>query len=210
MPELMTRLRGADPARGRTLPQPTRAAVLDRIGDEEPTPTTRAPRRRPPVRRTLLPAALVALVVTGAAVATFEVGQSPEQVKRDYSRVIHDVPLPPGYKWPGAMVMRGVVYAGRRAAIMAATAQADCAWWDYWLAAAKRRDHAAMRRAVAGQAKVFAITPRHAKGSSEDVGGLDASSVAYHRLLVADAKADRTARVAAYVDVNCRAALRSR
>jgi hypothetical protein len=92
---------------------------------------------------------------------------------------------------------------GRRAAIMAATGQADCAWWDYWLAADRRGDRATMARALAGRIRVLALTPRHPRGASEDLGGIDASTVAYDRLLIRDAKAGQADRIASYVDVNC-------
>jgi len=67
-----------------------------------------------------------------------------------------------------------------------------------------------MKRALAGERRVFALTPRHPRGASEDVGGIDATTVAYHRLLVNDAGAGRSERIASYVDVNCGTSIRQR
>jgi hypothetical protein len=210
MPDLMGRLSQADPARGQSLPATTGAAILARALSSPPVRPGRPARRRLPSRPTLVLAAVLALAICGAGVATFDFGQSANQVEDDYARAIRDVPLPPGYRWPGAAVEEDSVYAGKRAAIMQATAQAGCAWWDYWLSAATRGDAAAMALALAGQQSVFAVTPRAPRGGSEDVGGIDATTVAYHRRLVADARAGRRQRIASYVEVNCSAAIRRR
>jgi hypothetical protein len=205
--DLLARLEAADPARGRRHPEDERERLLARIVEE---PAASAPARRTRriiPRRTLLLAAILALAVSGVGLATFDLGQTPDEVERDYADVIREVPLPPGYRWPGAVLEPDAVYAGRRAAIMQATSQATCAWWDHWLRAAGRGDERTMAGALRGQARVFAMTPRAPKNGPEDVGGLDESSVAYHRELVAGARAERTGPVEGFVDINCPAGL---
>src|SRR5919197_347237 len=121
MPDgLIERLRRADPARA--------AAPLT----EE--------------HRALLLACILALACAAAATAGVILsGQSGDQVRNDYVEVTRHVPLPPGYRWPGADAPdtadgAGVVYAGRNTALMQATLQANCAWWDAWLRAHARGD----------------------------------------------------------------------
>lgn len=208
MPDVMARLERADPARGRQLPEPERIALLQRVAIEQVP--ARPPGRRQIPRRTLALAAVLALAVSGVGLATFDFGQAPDEVERDYNQVIKRIPLPPGYRWPGAQVEHDAVYAGRRAAVMQATIQADCAWWDHWLAAAAGGESATMARALDAEARVFAATPRAPNNGSEDAGGIDATTVAHHRTLVADAKAGRTQRIASYVAINCSNAIRRR
>jgi hypothetical protein len=208
--DLLTRLEAADPARDRRLPEDERERLLARIVEE---PLSSAPARRGrriAPRRTLVLAAILALAASGVGLATFDFGQSPDEVERDYAEVIRQVPLPPGYRWPGAVLDPDAVYAGRRAAIMQATSQASCAWWDHWLRAAARGDERTMAAALRGQARVFAMTPRAPKHGPEDVGGLDESSVAFQRELIASARAGRTGPVESYIEINCPAGLTPR
>jgi hypothetical protein len=135
-------------------------------------------------------------------------GQSGHEVRDHYAEVTRQVPLPPGYRWPGADApdtVDGVrvVYAGHNAALMQATLQATCAWWDAWLRARARGDAAGMRAALAGHARVMALTPRHRPGDSEDAGGADASVFALERKLVGEAQAGRVDGVRARQAANC-------
>lgn len=50
---------------------------------------------------------------------------------------------------------------------------------------------------------MFDMTPRHPRGASEDVGGIDATTVAALTQLIADARAGKTAPVRAYLRANC-------
>jgi hypothetical protein len=85
------------------------------------------------------------LALTCAGVGTASVilfGQSGRQVRDDYAAVTRHVPLPRGYRWPGADASDTVdgvraAYAGRNTALMHATLQATCAWWDAWLRATR-------------------------------------------------------------------------
>ena len=155
--------------------------------------------------------AVLALGGAGAGVAALSGGgQSAQQVEQSYASVIRNIPLPPGYRFPGADVESrdpasgaGIVYAGHNAALMQATGQATCAWWEYWRGGYSRHDSRTMAAALAGHARVVALTPRHRDGQSEDAGGADASVFAYEALLVSDARAQRPARIDGYLKANC-------
>jgi hypothetical protein len=213
MPDgLIERLRRADPARAAApLTEEHRARLLAasvaRRDAPKPVAPLRAHRHAP--RRALLLACILALACAAAATAGVILsGQSGDQVRNDYVEVTRHVPLPPGYRWPGADAPdtadgAGVVYAGRNTALMQATLQANCAWWDAWLRAHARGDVAGMRAALAGHAEVIALTPRHRPGDSEDAGGADASLLAAERRLVADAHAGRTSAIRQRQAVNC-------
>jgi hypothetical protein len=201
--DLMTRLATADPARDRRLANHRREAILEAVKAAPPQ------RRRSPLttRRLVVMAILVALGAAGVGVAALSRnGQTPRQVSQSYAQVIRHIPLPPGYRWPGADVPTegNVVFAGRNAALMQATGQATCAWWDYWRAAYSQHDDAAMAAALAGHARVIALTPRHRPGDSEDAGGADESVFAYERVLVRDARARTPGRIDQYLKANCR------
>jgi hypothetical protein len=202
--DLITRLTAADPALDARLPDHTREAIFEGIKAAPPQ------RRRSPLttRRLLVIAILAALAAAGVGVAALSRGgQTPRQVSLSYAEVTRHIPVPPGYKWPGADVPTaeaGVVFAGQNAAVMQATGQATCAWWDYWRAAYSRDDKGTMAAALAGQAGVMAITPHHRPGDSEHAGGADESVFAYERVLLRDARAGRPGRIDQYLKANCR------
>jgi hypothetical protein len=212
MPEdVMDRMRAADRARaGESLSDEHRARLLAAsvVRRAEPAPRVNRLRGRAP-RRALLLAGLVALASAGVGTAAgvFS-GQSGREVREDYAAVTRRVPMPPGYRWGGADAPDtvdgvGAVYAGRNAALMTATAQALCAWWDAWLRAHARDDAAGMRAALAGHDKVLAMVPRAPRDGSEDAGGSDPTYFAAEHALVDDARAGRPGNIRSSVAINC-------
>jgi hypothetical protein len=208
---VMKRLSAADPARGAApLTDEHRARLLAASVSrrDQPSAMPRRVHRRVP-RRSALLAAVLALTCAGVGTAAVVLSrQSGGEVRDDYLDVTRRVPLPPGYRWPGADApdaTDGVraVYAGHNMALMQATFQATCAWWDAWLQAHARADGAGMHAALAGHDKVLALTPRHRAGDSEDAGGADASFFAAERRLIADARAGRVSVIRARQAINC-------
>jgi hypothetical protein len=208
MPDLViTRLQRADPA---ALAVPLTDADRTRLR-EAALARTRPAQTRPARRRhraALLTGAGLAVCATAAVAAVLLSGQTGGQVRDDYAEVIRRIPLPAGYVWPGADAPDGadgtpIVYAGRNAALMQATGQAGCAWWDAWLRADARGDAGGRAAALRGRRRVLALTPRHHEGQSEDAGGIDASTVAYERGLLAAGAAGRRAPIVGDQRVNC-------
>jgi hypothetical protein len=208
----LARLKAADPAAGLAMSGLQRQDVIERVrAAASAPPRTRRRWPRLTARRTFAIAALIVLGGgAGAGVAALSGGQSARQVERSYASVTRHVPLPPGYRWPRADVQSRdpasgakVVYAGHNAALMQATGQATCAWWDYWRRSFSHGDSGAMAAALAGHARVVALTPRHRAGDSEDAGGADASVFAYEAKLVVDARAGRPQAIDQYLKVNC-------
>ena len=208
---LIERLRYADPARrARPLTDERRARLLaaSAARRDQPNPRLGRAHRRAP-RRAVLLASMLPLTCAGVGTASVILfGQSGRQVRDDYAAVTRHVPLPRGYRWPGADASDTVdgvraVYAGRNTALMHATLQATCAWWDAWLRAHAPRDAAGMHAALAGHDEVIALIPRHRPTDSEDAGGADASWFAAERELAADTRAGRAGRIRMSQANNC-------
>lgn len=196
-PDALDTLRRHDPAAA--LP-PAEADARERLHRAiVAEPVRSRPEKRPRRRgRLVLVAAAVALVLSAAAWSLYSGSlDTPETVSREFDDATKSIPLPPGETWDEPYLPDGLY--GQRAALMAALAQAECAWLRYW----DEGDAAQRSEALVGIRKLRTLMPLHPQGAPEEVGGYDESSLRATDRMIAEAARGDGRTVRQHLLANC-------
>ena len=173
--DAITLLRRHDPASAlRPLPEAEAGAMREAILRSPAA----APRRARPRWPLAAAAAAAVLLVGGATVYSSISGDDDAPtVRREYAAVRRTIALPAGVRWRPLDLPANAVF-GQGYALQFAIGQAQCAWYDHWIAAARSGDSAGVARSYAEARSLRSRMPLHRAGQPEDAGGYTRGSLA--------------------------------
>ena len=200
-PDLLRRLRDADPAEAMPPQDPaSRDALRRALVSGARTSAARAPRPLLRRRLSIAAAAIAAILVLGGSAYGASVildwpaplppghGLTALQVQRQYDVWRTKIELPPGATWQKKLLLpTDTTYGSREGAAQAVT-QAMGAWAVEWQTAAEAGDRQRVETAMSQLASLRASIPVSTDGNDSGTGIWDTSTAEYYDAVIAAAK----------------------